>query len=138
MKPIFLTVIAALLASAFTACDYQGNYTFKVKNETGEPVRFEFVNQGYDAYAHKNQNQVDVLPAEEKTIRIVAAPLNSPAHDCMREHGPDYFGNLEFEIYLNDVKIEKELWHGDHWVFRKLAKWEGEYTMTISDQLLAD
>jgi hypothetical protein len=133
MKKVFSLFILSLLI--FSGCDYQGFYTFKVKNSTQETITLKFE---LDArpYQTENKKEVILLPAEEKVIRVIDAPLNSPAHDCLTEHGMGYFNELVFDIYVNDEKLEKQLWQADNWTYRHVSKWSAEYTMIITDEMI--
>ena len=116
MKKVFSLFILSLLI--FSSCDNIGLYTFKVKNSTQEIITFKFE---YDAlpYQTENKKEVILLPEEEKIIRVIDAPLNSPAHDCLAEHGMAYFNELVFDTYVNDDKLEKQLWQADNWKYNK-------------------
>jgi hypothetical protein len=89
MKKLFSLFILSLLC--FSGCDYQGSYTFKVKNSTQETITLKFTNKSWSGNLDINKEEVILVPLEEKTVRIVHAPLNSPAHDCLVEHGIAFF-----------------------------------------------
>ena len=133
MKKVFFLFILSLLF--FSGCDYQGFYTFKVKNSTEETItlKFEYESRPYQT---ENKKEVILLPAEEKVIRVIDAPLNSPAHDCLTEHGMGYFNELVFDTYVNDEKLSKQLWQAENWVYRHISKWSAEYTMTIINEMI--
>ena len=133
MKKAFSLFILSLFV--LSGCDYQGSYTFKVKNATQKTITLKFE---YDSrpYQTENKKEVVLLPAEEKIIRVIDAPLNSPAHDCLVEHGMGYFNELVFDTYVDDENLEKQLWQAENWTYRKLSKWSGEYTMTITNDMI--
>ena len=134
MKTFFSLFILSLFV--FSGCDYQGSYTFKVKNLTQETITLKFVNKSYSTWYDENKEEVVLLPSEEKTVRIVDAPLNSPAHDCLSEHGISYFNELVFDIYVNSEKLEKQLWQAENWLYHKKSKWSAEYNMTITNEMI--
>ena len=133
MKKVFTLFILSLLI--FSGCDYQGFYTFKVKNSTQEIITLKFE---HDARPYRTENKKEVVlrPAEEKVIRVIDAPLNSPAHDCLTEHGMGYFNELVFDIYVNDEKLEKQLWQAENWTYHKNSKYLAEYFMTITNEMI--
>ena len=133
MKKIFSLFILSLLI--FSGCDYQGFYTFKVKNSTQETITLKFEHEPH-LYQTENKKEVVLLPAEETVIRVIDAPLNSPAHDCLTEHGMGYFNELVFETYINDEKLEKQLWQAENWVYTHKSKWAADYHMTITEEMI--
>jgi hypothetical protein len=134
MKKVFSLFILSLLI--FSGCDYCGYYTFKVKNSTQETITLKFLNNSsYDRH-DENKEEVILLPSDEKVIRIVDAPLNSPAHDCLTEHGMGYFEELVFDIYVNDKKLEKQLWQAENWTYHKNSKYSADYSMTITNEMI--
>jgi len=133
MKKAFFLFIMSLFV---VGCDYGGTYTFIVKNSTQDTITLIFVNnQSYQRH-DENIEKVILLPTEEKTVRIVDAPLNSPAHDCLIEHGTHYFSDLVFVTYINEVKLEKQLWQAENWTYQKKSKWIAEYYMTITNEMI--
>ena len=133
MKKVFSLFILSLLV--FSGCDYQGSYTFKVKNSTQETITLKFEHEPRP-YQTGNKKEVTLLPAEETVIRIIDAPLNSPAHDCLTEHGMGYFNELVFETYINDEKLEKQLWQAENWTYHKNSKYSADYFMTITNEMI--
>ena len=92
------------------ACDYQGDYTFKVTNETSKGIELIFKVDSINNYRdEENKDTVYISGGEEMVVRIICAPLNSPAHNCLKDHGLEYFKGLPFDTYVDSVKIEKEL-----------------------------
>jgi hypothetical protein len=131
---MFFLFIVSLLV--FSGCDYQGSYTFKVKNSTEDTITLKFVNNSsYERYDENNE-EVILLSAEEKTVRIVDAPLNSAAHDCLTEHGIGFFEELVFDTYVNDEKLEKQLWQSENWTYHKNSKYSADYYMTITNKMI--
>ena len=133
MKKVFSLFILSLFI--FSGCDYQGFYTFKVKNSTQETITLKFEHDARP-YQTENKKEVVLLPAEEKVIRVIDAPLNSPAHDCLMEHGMGYFNELVFDTYVNDEKLEKQLWQAENWTYSHISKWLAEYSMTITNEII--
>jgi len=133
MKKVFFLLFLSLFI--FSGCDNMGDYTFKVKNSTQETITLKFE---YDSrpYQTENKKEVTLLPAEEKVIRVIEAPLNSPAHDCLTEHGIGFFEELVFDTYVNDEKLEKQLWQAENWTYRHISKWSAEYKMTITNEMI--
>jgi hypothetical protein len=133
MKKVFFLSILSLLV--FSSCDFQGSYTFKVKNSTQETITLKFLNDEY-SYFNENTEEVTLSPTEEKTIRVVSAPLNSQAHDCLTEHGIAYFTGLVFDTYVNGEKLERQLWQAENWTYHHKSKWMAEYHMTITNEMI--
>jgi len=134
MKKVFSLFILSLFI--FSGCDYQGSYTFKVKNSTQKTITLRFEHESRSSYQSENLKEVILLPAEEKVIRVIDAPLNSPAHDCLTEHGIGFFNELVFDTYVNDEKLEKQLWQAENWTYRHKSKWAAEYYMTITEEMI--
>ena len=129
-------IVVLILFSLF-GCDYEGYYTFKVKNETSKKIELRFKNDSlYYSGDKENRDTVYVQSGEEKAVIVIYAPLNSQAHDCLHEHGMTYFKDLVFDTYVDTVKIEKQLWQPDNWTYRKCSKWSAEYKLSITDELL--
>jgi len=136
MRKIFYLFLLSII---FSGCDYLGFYTFKVKNSTQEIITLKFVNdisKGASFGKDENKEEIILLPTEEKTVRILDAPLNSPAHDCLTDHGIAYFKELVFDIYVNGDKLEKQFWQAENWTYQKKSKWSAEYTMIITDEMI--
>jgi hypothetical protein len=81
---------------------------------------------------------IKLSTGEEEIIRIIDAPLNSPAHDCLNEHGMTYFEELVFDTYVDSIKIEKQLWQPENWIYKNSSKWSAEYTLIITNELITD
>jgi len=128
-------ICVILLAVVFSSCDYVTQYTFKVKNATQETITLKFVNDSYSAYRSVNTKEVILLPSEEKIVGI-AEFLNVPAHDCLSEHGMEHFEDLVFDTYVNDEKLDKQLWRPDNWMYNRKSKYSAEYTMTITEEMI--
>jgi hypothetical protein len=102
-------ILAVIAICMLWCCDYQGFYTFKIKNETFHKIEIRFSIDPMYSNEHENKDTVFLITGLEKTIRIIQAPLNSAAHDCLRDHGMTYFRELVFDTYVDSVKIEKQL-----------------------------
>jgi hypothetical protein len=133
-------LIAAVLLSLIS-CDFQGSYTFKIKNETTKSIEVRFWNN--DTYQLNNNDtsrvykeRVLILNGQDKIIRVIDAPLNSPAHDCLKMHGLTFFRELVFDTYINGVLLERQLWQPENWTYKKSSKWSAEYSLTITDELI--
>lgn len=119
------------------SCDYWGDYGFKLKNGTSKLVELRFndttvYKEGKDTVNH----DIVIIPiGAEKTIRIIPSPLNTPAHDCLHEHGMTYFHELIFDTYLDGKKVNKQIWQPENWEYKKISKYSAEYKMTLTDQL---
>ncbi len=132
MKYLYFVLFCFFIVS----CDYIGVYMFEVKNDTSNQIKLHFQ---YEQYGSGNENYGDIVsisPGEEKTIRIVDAPLNSPAHDCLKEHGMAYFDELIFDTYLDGIKLEKQLWQPENWIYSSSSRWEATYSMEITDEMI--
>ena len=127
MNALRLWGLLALFALA--GCDNQGSYTFIVESklEVKEvEIRFSIT-----------EKSVIIQPGEKKTMIIIQAPLNSPAHNCLEEHGLKYFSELSFVLlYVDGERVEKQLGESRHWKHRKKSKWQAEYTMTVTEETL--
>jgi hypothetical protein len=133
MKKIFFIPFFLLLFG----CDYQGNYTFIVKNESSKTIEIKFRNDIlYYSDSTQNKDTVILLTGEEKIVKIIGAPLNSPAHDCLHEHGMEYFIELVFDTYADGIKVEKQLWQPENWSYHEKSKWTAKYSMVITDDLI--
>jgi len=136
MKKVFSLLVLSLFI--FSGCDYWGFYTFKIKNSTQETITLKFLNNSSYERHDENNEEVILLPDEEKVVRIVDAPLNSPAHDCLTEHGIGFFTELVFDTYVNDEKLEKQLWQAENWTYQKKSKYSAEYDMTITNEMIEE
>ncbi|MDR2009762.1 MAG: hypothetical protein LBQ22_04700 [Bacteroidales bacterium] len=95
----------------------------------------KFLNE-LPSYQTENKEEVILLPNEDKTIIVIDAPLNSPAHDCLTEHGIGFFKELVFDTYVNNEKLEKQLWQAKNWTYRSNSKWLADYSMTITNEMI--
>lgn len=126
-----------ILLIGFIGCDYQGTYTFEVKNETSKQLTFRFENKSYYfSSTEEFKDTVSLYPDEEKIIRIIYAPLNSPAHDCLNEHGMTYFEELIFDTYIDSVKLGKQLWDPVNWTYTSSSKWAATYYLAITGEMI--
>lgn len=133
MKKIFYLLI--LFPFLFSSCDYIGNYTFTVKNSTEKTITLKFSNEPhYDI--DENKEEIILYPAEEKTVRLIDAPMNSPVHDCLTDHGIMFFYELVFDTYIDGEKLEKQLWQAENWQYYKKSKWQAGYNMIITNEMI--
>jgi uncharacterized lipoprotein NlpE involved in copper resistance len=128
----YITGLLAILI--LVGCDNQGTYTFKVKNGTAVSLELRFLNEtsGYPGY-ETTPDVVVLAPGEEKTVRIIYSPINSPVHDCLTEHGISYFRGIIFDTYMDGVKLERQLWRPENWTYSSSGKWSATYSMTIME-----
>jgi hypothetical protein len=135
MKQLCFCLLTILFV--FSGCDYQGSYTFKVKNETSKLITIKFSNNPSYVYgSSENSEEVTISPQEEKIVREIYAPLNNRAHNCLQEHGISFFTELVFDTYVDGVKLEKQLWQPENWIYQCLDDWYAEYTLFITEELL--
>jgi len=133
MRSLFYII---LLLTLF-GCDYQGAYTFKAKNETSKKIELRFYYESSQYSSSKEYGQtIKLSEGEEKIIRIIDAPLNSPAHDCIKDHGMAYFNELVFDTYVDSINIEKQLLQPENWIYNKTSKWLADYTLIITNELI--
>ena len=90
----------------------------------------------YYPWHTENQEEVILLPTEEKIVRIEEI-LNYEAHDCMTEHGVAMIREIVFDTYVNGEKLEKQLWQAENWTYQKKSKWAAEFNMTITNEMIA-
>lgn len=126
MRNLFATL---LLPIFLAGCDYQGTYTFDIENELSSIVKVVLINQ--------NNQEIVFQPNEKKTLIIIDAPINSPAHDCLKEHGIEYFNELVFDIYIDDVKLKKQLWQSQYWLYTKRSKYSAKYKLILTEEIIA-
>jgi len=136
MKKIISLFIISLFV--FFSCDYLGTYTFIVKNETQETITLKFLNKSSYRDPDENKEVVILRPTDEKTVRILDAPFNVYSHDCLTNHGIAYFRELVFDTYVNGVKMEKQLWQAENWIYKKISRTSGKYNMIITDELIKE
>ena len=117
-------------------CDHQGYYTFTIKNESSKEIELRFLNEQYNYNSDEYPDTINISTEEERVVRVVYAPLNSPVHDCLSEHGMAYFEEIIFDTYVEGKKIEKQLWQPQNWTYNELGEWEAEYNMTIDDEMI--
>ena len=136
MKNVFILFI--FIVFIFSGCDYLVDYKFFVENSTQEKITLKFVNDPYSQMHDENKTkEVILLPNEEKVIRIVTGELNSPAHDCLSDHGIAFFYDLVFDTYINGEKLEKQLWKAENWSYHKNGKRTTvDYKMTITNEMI--
>ena len=136
MRKICLLSLFCLLL--FSGCDWIGSYTFKVENVTQKTITLKFLNDIYYSSYSENKGEVTLLPAEEKIVRIIDGTLNTPSHDCLNVHGYMYLGEVVFETYIDGEKLDRQLWCAENWKYQKVSKWNAEYKMMITDELIEE
>ena len=119
------------------ACDYWATYTFEVENSTSKNIKLVFSNPSNSFSNNENGEVIILLPKDKKTIRIIECveEWNTYAHDCLHEHGIAFLKELVFDTYLDNVKIEKQLWQEHNWTYKKLSKMTATYSLTITEEL---
>jgi len=143
MKKVFYLFIVSLLifsgsCRSVILYDTWSTYTFKVKNSTQEIITLKFLSNPsfFDGYDENNE-EVILLPAEEKIVRLLGdAKLNSPAYDCLTDPRISFSNELVFDTYVNDEKLEKQLWQAENWTYSHISKWLAEYSMTITNEMI--
>jgi hypothetical protein len=135
MRKLYFCLLIILFV--LSGCDYQGSYTFKVKNESSKEITLKFSNNPSYVYGSSdNREEVTILPQEENIVRVIYAPLNDRAHNCLQEHGISFFTKLVFDTYIDGVKLEKQLWQPDNWTYKGKGDWDAEYRLVITEGLL--
>ena len=131
-------VLLILSIFIFSGCDYLVDYTFTVKNSTQEKITLKFVNDPYSHWNEQNKNkEVILLPEEEKIVRLVLGELNSPAHDCLTDHGMAFFTDLVFDTFVKGEKLETQLWKAENWTYHENGKRTSvDYKMNITNEMI--
>ena len=133
MKKISILFILSLFL--FSGCDFEGSFIFIIRNSTDETITLKFLNKT-DFLPYETSEEMILLPSEEKIVRVIPGKLNSPAHDCLTMHGMGYFKELVFDTYVNEIKLEKQLWQAENWTYSSTSKWNGEYRMIITNKMI--
>lgn len=122
----------------FSSCDYQGSYSFLIENKTEKDVTIKFRNDSYCSF-HNNEKEVVILSGEEKKVRVIEGALNSSSHDWLKEQKETYLiDEILFDTYIGEERINKELWQRENWSYHKNGRWEAEYKMIITNELLEE
>lgn len=141
MERYFKKIILFLILASFFGCDFESSYSFIVKNSTDKTIELKFISStdfssGNQIEKDNNKPVVVLLKDEEKTVRIIYGPLNSSAHDCLKEHGLCYFRDLVFDTYIDGLKLDKQIWQPENWEFNKVSKHSGDYKLMITSELI--
>jgi len=142
MKREFNIAILACILLLFFGCDYESSYSFIVKNSTDKTIELNFFDstdysRGNQSEQNYNKPKVTLLNGEEKIIRIIYGGLNTPPHDCLQDHGISYFKSLAFDTFIDNNKIEKQLWLPENWEYKKTGRYSVDYKLTITNELLS-
>lgn len=127
--------IVSIFLLFLSSCDKEGYYEFIVNNVSSENIQLKFYYES-ERDNEKYKQTVQISEGGEKTIRIITAPLNSNVHDCFNEHGISYFKEIIFDTFADSIKIEKQLWQPENWVYKKRDKWAAEYKLIITEEML--
>jgi hypothetical protein len=65
--------------------------------------------------------------------------MNEEANDFLTDEiiiNSGYWDILIFDTYINDEKLEKELWRANNWTYKRNSKWSAEYSLIITNQTI--
>ncbi|MDL2239872.1 hypothetical protein LJC69_05755 [Bacteroidales bacterium OttesenSCG-928-K22] len=137
MKKKTIKITLTLSIIMFISCvhDYQGSYSFLVKNTTQKTITLKFINH-LDENIDINKDEITILPDEERVVRIITADLGIFPLDRIESHFMEEFSELIFDTYVNNDKLDKQLWQPENWIYYEKSEWESEYKMTIINEML--
>jgi hypothetical protein len=129
-------VISIVLVIVFSlpSCDYQGCSSSFVKNTTLKEIEIRFQNTSYDR-SESNPQTVTIPAGEEKKIRTIWREVNSTAHNCLQVHDLSYLDELIFDVYINEKKVDSQIWLPENWIYEKIDDWEENYRITITPEM---
>lgn len=131
--PLFL-----LLGVSSCTKEYINHYSFTIKNSTEDTITIKFLevlDYGNDI---DNKQEVTIFPSEEKNIRNFMF-YSRESNDLIKTNFDTMFPELKFNTFINGVKLEKDLWLPDNWTYyKKPKKWEAEYKIIITDNMLGE
>jgi len=128
-------LLLLLLSVLLTGCDYVGVYSYFIENKlSNETVTVKTHRVGYRYPTEIPDSVFVILPKETKLINnIPTSPLGK--HD----HPYDIMADLNelghIEIFINDVKLEKNLWERKYWEYTTEAR-KGTYLLVIDEQII--
>jgi len=126
MKKVFFLFV--LTVFTFSGCSKMCEYRFKVKNVSQEKVTLM-----------NEDKELELLPNEERIIFVGYDLTDIEAHDIYTDHeiiDHGLWNELIFETYVNNEKLDKELWRPEYWTYKRISKWLAEYNMTITDKMI--
>ena len=126
MKKVFFLFVLTVFTLA--GCSKMCEYRFKMTNATQEKITLM-----------NEYSEVELPPNEERIIFIGHDLSDIEAHDVYTEdeiinHG--LWNEMMFETYVNDEKLDKELWRPEYWTYKRISKWLGEYSMTVTNKMI--
>ncbi|MCO5269048.1 MAG: hypothetical protein M9897_09160 [Brumimicrobium sp.] len=144
MKNIFFCTVLcfSLFFSCTTDKDFWSTYSFNIKNDTQDTISIKFLKElNYDNSFNDNDiinwQEVVLYPEEKKDVRTFKLGGINP-NDHLKTSFDNMFSELIFNTYINGIKLEKDLWQPDNWVYQKISDREAEYKMTITDDMIGE
>jgi len=130
-------LLSLLLVIIMSSCDFSGNYRYYIENRfESDTVTIKTHRTGY-RYPNEIMDSVFVLlPNERKLINVLpTGPSGKHEHpeDVMEV---DYYQLGQFEVFINNMKLEKNLWEKKYWEYTTKAL-EGTYLLVIDEQVIS-
>jgi len=126
MKKVFF--LFGLTVFTLSGCEKMCEYRFKMTNATQEKITLM-----------NEYSEVELPPNEERIIFIGHDLPDIEAHDVYTDDEiiiRGLWNEMIFETYVNDEKLDKELWRPEYWTYKRISKWLAEYSMTITDKMI--
>lgn len=134
-------LVLGLLCLLLQGCDIVPIYSFYISNELESDIVLEFQYTSSRSYekALNDEKTITLSPGEKKFVRTIDGTINTPAHNCLKQHGMTYSKEIIFDIYIDNVKLEKQLWQPQNWQYESgKGKYEGgKYHLKITEDLIS-
>jgi hypothetical protein len=118
-----------------SSCDYFGDYFYYIEN--GLPSDTVTVITHITRYHNTNESRDSVfvlLPQDKKLIRRTSSGAML-RHDHPRDVLVNYCQLGNFEVFINDRKLEKNLWERKYWEYTT-RELEGTYLLVIDEKII--
>ena len=138
MKTIHFLFITLLFLSSCIYTEYCSTYKFSMENTTQDTITIQFAEPLDYGNNIENPNEVILLPGQEKIVRtFIFDNLSRNTIDYKEDVFYNIFRELVFDTYVNEEKLDKELWKYENWTYyEEKPKGNAKYKMIITDNIL--
>jgi hypothetical protein len=126
-KPLIFFILAA--SAALSGCDALWHIDWVVENRTESEIVITTKRMG-------ESNSIVIAPDDKQLIYFeedLGDPGGLPDDDGYGYQGPVL---TDAKIMIDNNEVPDEIWLRKYWIFTKNSKYNGTYTLTITDELI--
>ncbi len=128
MKKLLLFCVATA-AVVMTGCEGTCHIYYEINNETNSEIVVQIKETG-------ENSQIIIMPDSKQLIDSTGGLCDYGGLPEDGDYGWKGLVISDATMVIGETNIPDKIWMREHWDFSKTAKYEGTYTLTVTDELI--